>query len=60
MRRKRYQKRYRRRRGREILPYIIIKDKIYFGGKLQKGDGIRNGHLAKVIPLIGGVISFKK
>ena len=56
MRRKRYQRRYRRRRGREILPYIIMKNKIYFGGNLQKGDGIRYGLLAKVIPLIGGVI----
>ena len=55
MRRKRYQRRHRRRRGRGILPYIR-KNNIHFGGKLQKGDGILSGLLAKVIPLIDGVI----
>ena len=53
---RRRQKRYRRkRRGRGILPYIK-NNKVYFGRKLQRGEGILSGLLAKVIPLIGGVI----
>ena len=56
MTRRRYQRRYRRRRRRRgILPYIRT-NKTCFEGKLQKGDGILSGLLAKVIPLIGGVI----
>ena len=38
-----------------ILPYIK-NNKVYFGRKLQRGEGILSGLLAKVIPLIGGVI----
>ena len=56
MRRRRYRKRYRRkRRGHRILPYIK-NNKVYFGGKLQRGEGILHGLLANVIPLIGRVI----
>ena len=55
MRRRRYRRRYRRSRGRGILPYIR-KNKIYFGGKVQKRDGILNGLFAKVILLIGDVV----
>ena len=54
--RRRYRNRYRRkRRGRGILQYIK-NNKVYFGRKLQRGEGILSGLLAKVIPLIGGVI----
>ena len=54
--RRRYRKRYRRKRkGHRILPYIK-NNKYYFGGTLQRGEGILSGLLAKVIPLIGGVI----
>ena len=56
MRRRRDRKRYRRkRRGRGVLPYIK-NNKVYFGGKLQRAKVILSGLLAKVIPLIGGVI----
>ena len=51
--RRRCRKRYRRkRRGHGILPYIK-NNKVYFGGKLQRGEVILSGLLAKVIPLIG-------
>ena len=56
MRRKRYRKSYRtKRRGRGILPYVK-NNEVYFGGKLQRGEGILSGLLAKVIPLFGRVI----
>ena len=55
MRRRRYRKRCRRkRRGWDILPYI--KNKVYFGGKLQREEVILSGLLAKVILLIDEVI----
>ena len=56
MRRRRERKRYKRkRRGHGVLPYIK-NNKVYFGEKLQKAKVILSGLLAKVIPLIGGVI----
>ena len=56
MRRRRDRKRYRRkRREHRVLPYIK-NNKVYFGGKLQRAKVILSGLLAKVIPLIGGVI----
>ena len=54
--RRRYRKRYwRKRRGCRILPYIK-NNKVYPGGKLQRGESILSGLLAEVIPLIGRVI----
>ena len=40
---------------RRILRYIK-NNKVCFWRKLQRGEGILSGLLAKVIPLIGGVI----
>ena len=54
--RRSYRKRHRRkRRGCGILPYIK-NNKVYFGEKLQRGEGTLSGLSPKVIPLTGGVI----
>ena len=40
---------------RRLLRYIK-NDKVCFWEKLERGEGMLSGLLAKVIPLIGGVI----
>ena len=55
MRRRNWKIYRRKRRDCRILPYVK-NNKVYFEGKLQRGEGILSGLLAKVIPLIGWVI----